>query len=170
MSNQKHPGGRPTKYKPEYVEQVAKLCALGATDKDIADFFGVDESNLNEWKNKFPEFRESIKTAKYDHDHKVERSLLERATGYSHPEDKIFNNNGEPLVVPTVRHYPPDPTSMIFWLKNRQPKRWRDKQEVQHTGHVAHSDVPLNQEEAEAYKQSIEGLYGAVEESTGHEE
>lgn len=38
------PGGRPTKYKPEYVEQSAKLCALGATDMELADFFEVDRT------------------------------------------------------------------------------------------------------------------------------
>ena len=32
-------GGRPTKYKPEYVEQAAKLCNLGATDKHLCDFY-----------------------------------------------------------------------------------------------------------------------------------
>jgi hypothetical protein len=27
----------------------------------------------------------------------------------------------------TVRkHYPPDVTACIFWLKNRQPEKWRD--------------------------------------------
>jgi hypothetical protein len=31
--------GRPTSFKPEYVAQAEKLCALGATDQEIADFF-----------------------------------------------------------------------------------------------------------------------------------
>jgi hypothetical protein len=31
--------GRPTKYKEEYNEQAYKLCLLGATDKELADFF-----------------------------------------------------------------------------------------------------------------------------------
>ena len=26
----------------------------------------------------------------------------------------------------------PDTTAIIFWLKNRQPEYWRDKQEVDH--------------------------------------
>ena len=65
-------------------------------------------------------------------DHRVERSLYERACGYSHTEDKIFIHEGKPIIVPTVRHYPPDPTSMIFWIKNRQPEQWRDK--VEHGG------------------------------------
>lgn len=123
-------GGRPTKYKPEYPKQAAKLCALGATDAQLADFFEVNEDTITEWKNVHPEFSVSLKDAKaaFD-DATVERSLLQRATGYSHPAVKIFNDEGTPLEVPYTEHYPPDPTSMIFWLKNRQPQKWRDKQE-----------------------------------------
>jgi hypothetical protein len=58
------PVGRPSKYKPEYCDQVEKLCKLGATDKDIADFFEVEESTINNWKVEHPEFMESIKTVK----------------------------------------------------------------------------------------------------------
>lgn len=60
----------------------------------------------------------------------IAQKLFHRAKGYEHPEDKIFNDSGKPLVVPTVKHYPPDTTAAIFWLKNRQPKKWRDKQEI----------------------------------------
>jgi len=59
----------------------------------------------------------------------VVRSLFQRACGYSHPEDKIFQHEGNPVVVPTTKHYPPDATSAIFWLKNRDPANWRDKVE-----------------------------------------
>lgn len=133
--------GRPTDYKPEYDEQAYKLCRLGAIDRDLADFFGVTEQTVNNWKNNHPTFFESIKESKADLDAKVERSLFERATGYSHPEDKIMQNNGEPVIVPTMKHYPPDPASMIFWLKNRKPAVWRDKQEIEHSGEIhAHFD------------------------------
>ena len=123
---------RPSSFKVEYIEQAKKLCALGATDKQLADFFGVTEQTLNNWKHDFPAFFESLKEAKSELDNKVERSLYERATGYSHTEDKIFNNNGEPLVVPTVKHYAPDTTALIFWLKNRKPEQWRDKVTQEH--------------------------------------
>ena len=128
--------GRPSKYKPEYCEQAGKLCLLGATDKQIADFFGVAESTLNLWKEKHPELSESLKETKIHADKQVERSLYERATGYKHAEDKVFNNNGEPLIVPTTKHYPPDTTAAIFWLKNRQPDKWRDKTETEHSGEI----------------------------------
>lgn len=104
---------------------AAKACQLGATDKDLSDLFDVKEQTINNWKNDYPEFLESLKASKAMSDELVKRSLFERATGYLHPEDKIFNDNGKPLIVPTIRHYPPDVTACIFWLKNRDPENWR---------------------------------------------
>lgn len=128
------PEGRPTKYEPSFNKQVVKLCRLGATDKEIADFFNVCEKTINNWKTDYPEFLQSIKKGKIEADMKVANSLFKRATGYEHKEDKIFNANGEPLIVPTIKHYPPDPTAIIFWLKNRQPNTWRDKKDFDITG------------------------------------
>ena len=97
------PAGQPTKYDSKYAEQAYKLCLLGHTDKELADFFEVDESTINNWKNAHPEFFESIKAGKEVADAEIAVSLYHRAKGYSHPEDKIFNDNGEP--------------SMYFYLK-----------------------------------------------------
>jgi len=128
------PRGRPTAYKKEYNEQAYKLCLLGATDKEMADFFGVSEVTFNAWKKNHPDFLKSLKKGKEIADANVASRLYERAMGYSHPEDKIFNDNGKPMIVPTTKHYPPDPTAAIFWLKNRKPAEWRDKREHEHTG------------------------------------
>jgi len=126
-------GGRPTKYKEEYNEQAYKLCLLGATDKSLADFFGVDEATVNRWKEDFPEFCKSLREGKEVADAKVAEKLYNRALGYKCKEDKIFLHEGEPVVVPTEKHYPPDATSAIFWLKNRQSGKWRDRQEIHAT-------------------------------------
>ena len=122
--------GRPTDYKPEYVEQVYKLCLLGATDKEIADFFNVCTSTLANWKNIHPEFMDSLKKSKLLADGDVAESLYNRALGYSHPDEHISNFQGEITKTKITKHYAPDPTSAIFWLKNRQPNKWRDKQVV----------------------------------------
>lgn len=120
---------RPTKYKPEYVEQAAKLVRLHACDREIADFFEVSESTINLWKLKHPEFSESLTRTKAEVDAQVEQSLFRRAMGYSHPAVKMFNVGGEIVEKEYIEHYPPDSTSMIFWLKNRQPDKWRDRRE-----------------------------------------
>lgn len=133
---EKNKGGRPSAYKEEYTERAYKLCLLGATDKELADFFHVSEQTVNAWKKSYPQFLESLKRGKMEADSIVASKLFHRATGYEHPEDKIFNDNGTPLVVPTIKRYPPDTTAAIFWLKNRQPANWRDKQEVEHSGEM----------------------------------
>ena len=121
--------GRPTKYKSEYDEQAAKLCQLGATDKQLANFFKVSESTLNLWKLEHTSFSESLKLGKGVPDENVKRSLYDRAMGYTCLETKLNVVNGEIVETVVEKHYPPDPTSMIFYLKNRCRDEFTDKVE-----------------------------------------
>lgn len=121
--------GRPSKYKPEFAEQAEKLCKLGATDLEVADFFNVNVATLNRWKATFPDFCASIKTSKEIADERVERSLFARAAGYEHDEVDIRVVAGEIVQTPIRKYYPPDTTACIFWLKNRRPDLWREKRE-----------------------------------------
>lgn len=131
-------GGRPSKFKPEFVDQARKLGELGATDREIADFFEVDERTIHRWKLDFPEFCQSLKVGKGVADDRVEQALYRRAIGYSHDAVKIaVNAQGEVTQVPFTEHYPPDTTATIFWLKNRRKDQWRDKMEHEHSGAVA---------------------------------
>lgn len=123
--------GRPTKYKEEYNKQAEKLCRLGATDKELADFFEVNEDTIYEWKKVYPAFSEALKSGKLEADAEVADKLYKRATGYEVEEDVIMQYQGTPVIVKTIKKYAPDTTAAIFWLKNRKPKVWRDKQEVE---------------------------------------
>lgn len=127
---------RPSSFKPEYSEQARKLCLLGATDAELADFFEVSVRTVLRWKAEHEEFCQALKAGKDVADARVERSLYQRAVGYSHDAVKIFLPRGatEPVYAAYVEHCPPDTTAAIFWLKNRQPDQWRDKQEHQHSG------------------------------------
>ena len=137
----KHPGGRPTKYKPENAEQAYKLVCEGFTDKKIADFFKVGEKTVNNWKKKHPEFLQSLKRGKDEFDSDViEKSLVKRASGYQYKEvTKAISKEPDPntgkvkivTIKEVTKEVAPDPTSMIFWLKNRRPDRWRDKQSIE---------------------------------------
>jgi hypothetical protein len=122
--------GRPTDYKPEYVDMVYKLCLLGATDAQMADLIGVSETTFHNWKLKHPEFLESITRGKVVADAEIAESLFHRAKGYSHEAVKIFNNQGEIIEAPYREHYPPDTQAASLWLRNRQPALWRDKTET----------------------------------------
>lgn len=135
MNKTKTKMGRPTDYQPDYDRQVFLLCKLGATDKECAEFFEVCEATLNNWKIKFPKFLESLREGKEISDAKVVRKLFERATGYSHPDTKIVSHGGKITEIREfIRHYPPDTTACIFWLKNRRPEDWRDTRHLEHKG------------------------------------
>jgi hypothetical protein len=104
-----------------------KLAALGATEAEMADFFGVSHKTFTRWKISKPEFCRALKTAKDAADARVERRLYERAVGYSVETEKVLCLRGKVIRVKTIEHYPPDTTACIFWVKNRQPGRWRDR-------------------------------------------
>lgn len=96
--------GRPFKGDQVNLEQVEIIASLGLTDEEIAVILGISERTLNYWK-KSPEFLQSLKRGKLKADFQIVKSLYEKAKAG-------------------------DTTAMIFWLKNRQPTRWRDKQDL----------------------------------------
>lgn len=124
--------GRKTSFKQEYIQLAENYALLGATDAEIAEFFSVSEQTLNSWKKKFPQFLESLKKGKEVADSNVASKLYNRAIGYDCKATKIVTYEGKVTdKVEYVEHYPPDTTAAIFWLKNRQPGKWRDKKEVE---------------------------------------
>lgn len=136
------PEGRPSSFDISFVRQAEKLCVLGATDAEIADFFGVTVRTIYRWKAAHDEFCQALKAGKELADNRVERSLYQKATGFTYVEQQAFKVkkveylNGKRLseteelkVVDVERFSPPDTTAMIFWLKNRRPEQWRDKTE-----------------------------------------
>lgn len=122
--------GRPSLFKIEYCEQANKLCKLGATDVEMADFFGVCERTINHWKHVHPEFLQSIKKGKLQADANVAEALYRRAVGYSHPDTHVSVWQGEVILTELTKHYPPDTGAAFIWLKNRRPDQWRDKVQI----------------------------------------
>ncbi|WP_422096323.1 terminase [Variovorax sp.] len=125
---------RPSKFKEEFVDQAQRLCKLGATDVEVADFFGVDVRTLYRWKGEQPGFCQALKAGKDEADNRVERSLFARANGYEHDEVDIRVVNNNIVKTPIRKVYPPDTTAAIFWLKNRKPSEWRETKAVELTG------------------------------------
>lgn len=126
--------GRPSKFKPEFIEQAEKLCRLGATDIEVADFFKVEVRTLYRWKSENYAFCQSLKAGKDEADSRVERSLFARATGYEHDEVDIRVVANTIVQTPIRKYYAPDTTAAIFWLKNRKSGDWRDLKAVEMGG------------------------------------
>lgn len=130
--------GRPTSYRPEFAEQAYKLALLGMTDRQMANFFEVNEDTVHEWKKRHREFSESLIKGRDIADADIAVSLYQRAKGYEHPEDDIRvvslggNAGSEIVITPTIKRYPPDTGAAALWLSNRQRARWKQKIEVEH--------------------------------------
>ena len=127
-------GGRASSYRKEYCEQARKLCLLGATDKDLADFFEVSEKTIYNWRVKHVEFLRANKEGKTIADAEVAASLFHRAKGHSHPDTHVSNFHGKITITPLTKHYPADTTAALIWLKNRQPDKWRDNKGIDLSG------------------------------------
>lgn len=140
--------GRPTAFRPEYVQQAAVLCLNGATDAELAYEFDVSVNTIGNWKAKYPKFLGAIRANKGIADDRVERSLYSRAVGHSYDAVKVFGptKDRDAEIVPYVEHAPPDVTAQIFWLKNRRGSEWRDHHDFRHTG----STITKTEEELRA--------------------
>lgn len=130
--NGKNKGGRPSKYQAEFAVQATKLCVLGATDFDLANFFNVSPPTIWAWTCRYPEFHEAVKNGKDAFDARIVRSLAQRATGYDFDTIEYKVVDKELVPVNVKKHMPGDVVAQIFWLKNRKPGEWRDKQHVDH--------------------------------------
>ena len=102
----------------------------GLIDEQIAKNIGISRSTLNEWKNKYSVISDALKKGKEIVDIQVENALFKRAIGYTFEEVKIEESAKDGRkITKTVKEVVPDTTAQIFWLKNRRPSKWRDRQE-----------------------------------------
>lgn len=115
---------------------------------------GIRRETLIEWKKKYPNISNTLKRGKEIIDRQVENALLKRALGYSYKEttrELIFDNGtGKTefkITKEVEKEVVPDTTAQIFWLKNRKPEEWREKQEVQMSGAVNNPMEGLTTEE-----------------------
>jgi hypothetical protein len=117
---------RPEKYNKTFAKQAKVACEkMGATDADLAELFEVSIRTIQYWKIKYSEFGAALKVGKSPADDRVKMSLYHRACGYSHPDTDIKVIEGKIVTTDIIKHYPPDTTACIFWLKNRLPEEFR---------------------------------------------
>ena len=92
--------------KPEGLLKIEGWARDGLTDDQIAKKMGISRDTLYTWKKNYPDISDTLKKGKEVVDRLVENALLQKALSG-------------------------DTTAIIFWLKNRKPDVWRDKQIVE---------------------------------------
>lgn len=126
---------------PEGLLKLEGWARDGLTDEQIAHNMGISRDTLIQWKKKFLDISDTLKKGKEIVDIQVENKLLQRALGYKYKEttkERVFNpDTGETKMVVTKeveKEVVPDTTAQIFWLKNRRPDKWKDKQNLELNG------------------------------------
>ena len=110
------------------IPKFIKLLEAGWTDRQLANFYDVNVCTIESWRQKDPEFKTLVEKHRRPSNRQVERTLYERATGYTIREFKRHTDKaGNVETTEIIKELPPDTTAMIFWLKNRDRKRWQDR-------------------------------------------
>lgn len=119
---------------PDGVTRLEAWARDGLTDEQLAAKLGITATTLYDWKSKYPVISEALKRGKEVVDVEVENALLKRAMGYEYTETRTETaDDGTVKTIVMQKTMPPDTTAQIFWLKNRRPAVWRDKQQVEHS-------------------------------------
>lgn len=142
------------------LEAITAWAREGLTDEDLAKRIGIGVRTIYDWKKRYPQFLQALNNNKAVADGAVENALYKRAIGYEYTETYVIKGGKEDGAVKTVtKHMPPDVIAAIFWLKNRKPKQWRDKVEVEHSGQidVAETLQTAREEAAEMARKAEEG-------------
>jgi len=142
---------------------VEAWCRDGLIEADIAHNLGIGTTTLKDYKKRYPSFRSALKRGKEEADIMVENALFKRTQGFRYDEitrerlpiydkwDHVTIVGYEMVETKRVtKEVLADPTSMIFWLKNRKKLEWRDKHEVEKTIEVK---VPMLEEIQKTFKQ-----------------
>lgn len=144
-----------SKYQARFADEARALCFVGATNKGLADYFGVSEATVERWAKKHRAFAEALRE-KRAADDRVVNALYKRALGFSYDEvtqvakTKAYDEEGnevsprsedavsvttEMVVTKIVgKHEAPNVQACVHWLNNRRPEQWRSRHEVEHTG------------------------------------
>lgn len=122
-----------THVKPKLL-LIEAWCRDGLTMEDIAKNLDIGKTTFFEYMKEYPELKNSIKRNKEEADIIIENELYEKAKGKTMLLNKVkVLNDGTLIPYQEETYIPGDTTAQIFWLKNRNPKAWRDKQDIEHT-------------------------------------
>jgi hypothetical protein len=107
LAHEKHAGGRPSEYKPEYCDLVIDKMGEGLSLTAFAGHLKVSRECVYNWMSEHREFSDAVSRARSTRVLALERKLLSA-------------------------RYGAQGSAAIFALKNADPNEWRDMRTVQH--------------------------------------
>ena len=122
-------------YQPIYAQQAQSLSLLGKKNKELADFFGVTMSTINQWCKLHEEFFVALRDGSDLADAKVAKALYDRAVGMEYEkETTVFDKTtGTPMTFKSKEYVLPDVNAATKWLQSRQSEKWRESKQLEVT-------------------------------------
>lgn len=136
----------------------------GSTDEDIYTMLGVNKDTFYKWKREKLEFAEALKKGREVANGELLNSAFKQATGFYQKvvkpmRVKVDQFTEEIEMVEVEEFIPPNNTMAIFMLKNRMPHKYKDKQQIEHSGVVGTMDLSyMEDDELEAELKRLERL------------
>lgn len=132
----------PLVFLPDYLDQVKAVAMQGLSDSEMAEQFGIPKTLISKWKKFYPAFEEAIEKGRTMADVAVVQALHKKAIGFDYHKDVI--SQGE---VFTIQHVvEPETNAIKYWLNNRQPKHWGDKQHHEVSGKAGAPPIGMKME------------------------
>lgn len=107
---------------------MLSLAKEGKTDEQIAEILNVSLSTIRYWRNTDLELLMAVRESKQEADAMVEASLYKTAVGFEYQESTSTDKG----TYVHNKYSKPDVRAQQFWLKNRRPKKWKDRVELVH--------------------------------------
>ena len=118
------------------LEDIRKWAENGVTEEDIAKNCGVSYASFRNYKKNHLELEGALLAGRTVADLKVEGALFKKATGFSYKEtrkSKKYDREAEKYIEEsqnTTRYVPPDTQAAMFYLTNRKPGEWKNRQDL----------------------------------------
>lgn len=98
---------------------------------EVAQSLNVSRRALYNWIEEDSDLKEAIEAQEEANIDFTESKLFSRIEGYEHPDTHISNFQGTVTITDITKHYPPDATSIIFYLKTKAKHRgYIERQEL----------------------------------------
>lgn len=113
------------------LDKIRNWVKEGATEREIAQALGISYSGFRKYKNEYDQLNGIMAENKIVADESAVGAFYKRVTGTAVIEEVQERIDGKLVTVKrTTKQIPPDVQAGQFWLTNRMPDTWRNKQEI----------------------------------------
>jgi hypothetical protein len=113
---------------PFLCKRAREFAMLGADNETIAAFLGISLSTLERWTVEKPAFKRALSKGREIGGVEVVRALHRRAKGFRVRAQKVVVVDKMPQVVEYMEYFPPETQAARFYLTNKHPKEWQERQ------------------------------------------